>query len=128
MDPIDEVREKQGFFQKAALQRVQEGDRSPQVIAELAAHYLRVVQTKDARYDQLKRQSVQEIWERYKELELPREKIQYLRTHKASKVSMIVPIVESEFPEQEYKEVLLSVGVDPKLICHYHHRFINSKR
>lgn len=132
MKKLEEEQERklneQGLYSKSALERVREGDHSPQVIAELAAHYLAFVLAKNARRDQLNRQSVDQIWQRFDELGLRHQHRVSWYAGKAVKSSMITPIVDTEFPEQPYKDALELVGVNPQSIWHYSHKYISKAR
>lgn len=117
------------YTTKTALDRFREGDDSPQVVAELAAYYVRLVETRHERYNELNRQSIDDIWERYKELELHHtgNRIQYW-AGKAVKTSMITPILTIEYPIEAYVAALKDAGVDPMSIYHYSHLHIGRKR
>lgn len=106
------------------FKRVQAGDQSPQALAELAASYVLLCQTAFHRSQQLERQSLAEIRDRFEELGLDKTHRVGRWAGKEIKTQMVGPIVRAEYPKQEYIDALESAGLDPKAIEHYHVKYI----
>lgn len=95
-----------------AIKRVQEGDHSPDALAQLGAYYMRVYELVHMRHDQLMRlYKRDELIGRFKELDI--ETLHDVNWFSMTRSTLAAHIAEVEYPYLDaLEETLIGAGVD----------------